>query len=126
MKLKTILTIALAAVIGAGATSCEDMLRVESKTVMYDYQNTLDSPTDTVYTVLGIIKLMQTVADRANILGEIRGDLVALTDHASDDLRELYNYDFKSLRSTNKYDKVLDYYAIINNCNFYLNKADTT
>ncbi len=126
MKLKTILTIALAAVIGAGATSCEDMLRVESKTVMYDYQNTLDSPTDTVYTVLGIIKLMQTVADRANILGEIRGDLVALTDHASDDLRELYNYDFKSLRSTNKYDKALDYYAIINNCNFYLNKADTT
>ena len=126
MKLKTILTIALAAVIGAGATSCEDMLRVESKTVMYDYQNTLDSPTDTVYTVLGIIKLMQTVADRANILGEIRGDLVALSDHASDNLRELYNYDFKSLKSTNKYDKALDYYAIINNCNFYLNKADTT
>ena len=126
MKLKTILTIALAAVIGAGVTSCEDMLRVDSKTVMYDYQNTLDSPTDTVYSVLGIIKLMQTVADRANILGEIRGDLVALTDHASDDLRELYNYDFKSIRSTNKYDKALDYYAIINNCNFYLNNVDTT
>ena len=126
MKLKTILTIALAAVIGAGATSCEDMLRVDSKTVMYDYQNTLDSPTDTVYTVLGIIKLMQTVADRANILGEVRGDLVALSDHASDDLRELYNYDFKSLKSTNKYDKALDYYAIINNCNFFLNNADTT
>ena len=126
MKLKTILTIALAAVIGVGATSCEDMLRVDSKTVMYDYQNTLDSPTDTVYSVLGIIKLMQTVADRANILGEIRGDLVALTDHASDDLRELYNYDFKSIRSTNKYDKALDYYAIINNCNFYLNNVDTT
>lgn len=126
MKLKTILTIALAAVIGAGATSCEDMLRVDSKTVMYDYQNTLDSPTDTVYTVLGIVKLMQTVADRANILGEIRGDLVALSDHASDDLRELYNYDFKSLRANNKYDKALDYYAIINNCNFFLNNADTT
>lgn len=126
MKLKTILTIALAAVIGAGATSCEDMLRVDSKTVMYDYQNTLDSPTDTVYTVLGIIKLMQNVADRANILGEVRGDLVALSDHASDDLRELYNYDFKSLKSTNKYDKALDYYAIINNCNFFLNNADTT
>ena len=126
MKLKTILTIALAAVIGAGVTSCEDMLRVDSKTVMYDYQNTLDDPTDTVYSVLGIIKLMQTVADRSNILGEIRGDLVSLSDHASDDLRELYNYDFKSLRASNKYDRALDYYAIINNCNFYLNNVDTT
>ena len=126
MKLKTILTIALAAVIGAGATSCEDMLRVESKTVMYDYQNTLDDPTDTVYSVLGIIKKIQTIADRTNILGEIRGDLVTVSDHASEDLRDLYSYDFKSLKANNKYDQALDYYAIINNCNFYLNNVDTT
>ena len=54
MKLITILTISLAVCIGAGVTSCEDMLRVDSKTVMYDYQNTLDDPTDTVYSVLGM------------------------------------------------------------------------
>ena len=58
MKLKTILTISLAAILAAGVTSCEDMLRVDSKTVMFDYQNTLDDPTDTVYSVLGIIKKM--------------------------------------------------------------------
>lgn len=126
MKLKTILTIALTACIGAGVTSCEDMLRVDSKTVMYDYQNTLDDPTDTVYSVLGIIKKIQTIADRTNILGEIRGDLVTVSDHASEDLRDLYSYDFKSLKANNKYDQALDYYAIINNCNFYLNNVDTT
>lgn len=126
MKLKTILTIALAACVGAGVTSCEDMLRVDSKTVMYDYENTLDDPTDSVYSVLGIIKKMQTIADRTVILGEIRGDLVAVSDHASEDLRDLYNYDFKSIKSTNKYDQALDYYAIINNCNFFLNQVDTT
>jgi len=126
MKLKTILTIALASCIGVGVTSCEDMLRVDSKTVMYDYQNTLDDPTDTVYSVLGIIKKIQAIADRTVILGEIRGDLVAVSDHASEDLRDLYNYDFQSIKSTNKYDQALDYYAIINNCNFYLNQVDTT
>lgn len=126
MKLKTILTISLAAFFAAGVTSCEDMLRVDSKTVMYDYENTLDDPTDSVYSVLGVIKKMQSIADRTNILGEIRGDLVAVSDKASEDLRDLYKYDFASLKEDNKYDQVLDYYSIINNCNFFLNKVDTT
>ena len=62
MKLKTILTIALAATLTAGVTSCEDILKVDSKSVLYDYENTLDQATDTVYSVLGIIKKMQQVA----------------------------------------------------------------
>ena len=125
MKLKNIFTIALSAVFAAGVTSCEDMLKVDSKTYMFDYQNTLDSPTDTVYSVLGIIQKLQVVADRTNILGEIRGDLVAVSDHASEDLRDLYSYDFSKLKSTNKYDQPVDYYSIINNCNFFLANADT-
>lgn len=126
MKLKTIITISLAASLMAGVTSCEDILKVDSKTVMYDYQNTLDNVTDTVYSVLGIIKQLQKVADRAVILGEIRGDLVKITDHASDDLRELYGYDFNKVSTTNKYDQAVDYYSIINNCNFFLANADTS
>jgi hypothetical protein len=125
MKLKTIKTIALAALVVAGVSSCEDMLKVDSKTYMFDYQNELDNPTDTVYSVLGIINKLQKIADRNIILGEIRGDLVAISDHASEDLRELYSYDFTSLKATNKYDQPVDYYAVINNCNFFLANADT-
>ena len=126
MKLKTIKTFALAALVVAGVSSCEDMLRVESKTVMFDYQNTLDDPTDTVYSVLGIINKLQKIADRTVILGEIRGDLVTVSDHASQDLRDLYTYDFSNLKSTNKYDHPVDFYAVINNCNFFLAHVDTT
>ncbi len=125
MKLKTIFSIALATTLVAGVTSCEDILKVDSKTYMFDYQNTLDSPVDTVYSVLGVIKNLQKIADRTVILGEIRGDLVTISDHASEDLRELYSYDFGSVKSTNKYDQAVDYYAIINNCNFFINKVDT-
>jgi len=126
MKLKTLFYIALTSVATLGVTSCADMLQVDSKTVMYDYQNTLDDATDSVYSVLGILSKMQKIADRTVILGEIRGDLVTVSDHASDDLTELYSYDFANVKSTNKYDQPVDYYAIINNCNFFLNKADTT
>ena len=127
MKLKNIIkTFALAALVVAGATSCEDILKVDSKTVMFDYENTLDDPTDTVYSVLGVIYKMQKIADRTVILGEIRGDLVNISDHASEDLRDLYSYDFGSIKANNKYDQAVDYYSIINNCNFFLANADTT
>ena len=124
MKLKTILTFAFAASFAAGVISCEDMLKVPSKTVELADEFGLDTPSDTVYSVLGVIKQMQKIADRSIILGEFRGDLVELTDHATDDLRELYSYDFKNLKKTNKYDQALDYYAIINNCNYILNNID--
>ena len=124
MKLKTILTFAFAASFAVGLISCEDMLKVKSKTVESADEFGLDSPSDTVYSVLGVIKQMQKIADRSVILGEFRGDLVDLTDRATDDLRELYSFDFKNLKKNNKYDQALDYYAIINNCNYILNNID--
>lgn len=125
MKLKNILSIAIAAVMAVGVSSCEDMFRVDSKIVDYEENYKLDQTTDTVYMVMGIIKKMQAIADRSVILGEIRGDLVQVTEHANESLAELYKYDLSSLSSTNKYNKPVDYYAVINNCNFFLNRADT-
>lgn len=107
------------------ATSCEDMFKVDSKIVLYDYENTLDQATDTVYSVLGIIKTMQKIADRSVLLGEVRGDLVATSSHANKDLAELYRYDFQNLSKTNRYNNPTDYYAVINNCNYFLAHADT-
>ena len=125
MKLKNTISAVIAAITVFAASSCEDMLRVDSKIVMYDYQNTLDHATDTVYSVMGIIKQLQKIADRTVILGEVRGDLVKITDHANDDLGELYNYDFANLKATNRYNNPVDFYSVINNCNYFLANADT-
>ena len=65
MKLKTILTFAFAASFAAGVISCEDMLKVPSKTVELADEFGLDTPSDTVYSVLGVIKQMQKIADRS-------------------------------------------------------------
>ena len=109
---------------GVTTTSCEDMLRTDSKVVMYENDNTLAGATDTVYSVMGIIKKMQVIADRTVLLGEVRGDLLEVTDHANTDLVEIAN--FSEISENNRYNSIVDYYAIINNCNYYLAHADTT
>lgn len=123
MKYKSIIFAALSIGVMAGVSSCEDMLKTESSVVMYDKEDNLSNATDTVYSVLGIIQKMQKIADRTILLGELRGDLVSTTDYATSDLKELGSF---SGSIDNKYNNAVDYYAIINNCNYYLSHADTT
>ena len=103
-------------------TSCSDMLETESELVEYDKDNTLNHPTDSVHSVLGIVNKLQFIADRTQLLGEVRGDLTTVTDAASADLKRLAAF---NLAEGNKYNQVSDYYAVINNCNYYLAHVDT-
>ncbi len=103
-------------------TSCSSMLETDSELVEFEDDNTLNHLTDSVYSVMGIIQKMQIIADRTQLLGEVRGDLMQTTDAASQDLKNLSAFNF---RETNKYNEVSDYYAVINNCNYYLAHVDT-
>ena len=105
-----------------GAVSCSDMLEPESDLVEYAEDHTLNHATDSVYSVMGIINGLQTVADRSVLLGAARGDLMIVTDDATADLKHLAAFDFVS---ANKYNEVSDYYAVINNCNYFLAHVDT-
>ena len=107
----------------APLTSCEDLLETDSKFVMYESDNTLGDPTDSVYSVLGIISQMQKIADRTVLLGEVRADLVTTTAAANADLKRLSAWDFSQ---DNKYNSVSDYYSVINHCNYFLHHVDTT
>ncbi len=101
-------------------SSCTE---TDSSLVEFEEENNFDQPSDTVYSVMGIIKKMQVIADRTVLLGEIRSDLTRLTDHASTDLQELANFE---ATAENVYNNARDYYAIIQNCNFYIARADTS
>jgi hypothetical protein len=102
--------------------SCSDLLDTTSELVEFEEDNTLNHTTDSVYSVMGIVNRMQLVADRTVLLGEARGDLVTTTEAASADLKRLAAFD---MSQQNKYNQVSDYYAVINNCNFYLAHVDT-
>ena len=102
--------------------SCEDMLKPESDLVEYEEDHTLNHATDSVYSVMGIINKLQTIADRVVLLGEVRGDLIVPTAAASNDLKRLSAFEFNE---KNRYNQISDYYAVINNCNYYLAHIDT-
>lgn len=98
-------------------------VETDSSLVEYVDDNKLDSPNDTLYSVVGIINKMQVIADRTVLLGELRGDLASITNYASLDLQDVANFNVKA---DNPYSNPRDYYAIIQNCNYFIAKADTT
>lgn len=120
MKIKSIIkSTALALVVGIFSTSCD----VDTTTVMFEEDHNFTEPSDTVFSVLGMLNLLQNVGDRAVLLGEVRGDLISLDPLLRDEsLRRLAEFDFGTDTTYNKY---VDYYAIVNNCNFFLSRADS-
>ena len=106
-------------------TACE----VDTTTVMFEDDHTFAEPGDTVFSMLGILAQVQEVAERNVLLGELRGDLVVPNpDYASMMRRTEYAAwldlaNFENLEDTT-FNRYRDYYAIVNNCNFYLDRAD--
>lgn len=120
-KAITILALPLALVCSGAMSSCSDMLDTDSEFVQFADDNKLNAPEDTLHSVTGIIRQMQIVADRLVLLGELRGDLVVTTDKATKDVKNLAAFNFSE---KNKYNQISDFYAIINDCNFFIANAD--
>jgi len=111
-------TLCIACILGG----CSDFFDQESDHVIYSDNHKLDNATDSVYSMIGILNKLQAIADRTILLGEVRGDLVELTNDASKDLREVAQF---NIGNDNMYNNPRDYYAVINNCNFFIANADT-
>ena len=104
--------------------SCQDMLNVDSDRVEYEFDGWI--PSDSVYSVLGILKAVQGVADRHILLNELRADLVTISESkAIAEVQEIFSSNFANM-DENKYLDVTPYYTIINNCNLFLSRVDTT
>ena len=103
-------------------TSCSDFFDQESDHIIFADQDHLNNAVDTIYSVTGIMDRMQALADRTILLGELRGDLVTVTDYAPADVRQIANFE---VDDNNAYNVPRDYYAVINNCNYFIAKADT-
>lgn len=108
-----------------GATafvSCDDMLDLGNENILYTSDHTLQSANDTVNTFVGILAQLQKVGVRTNLFGELRGDLVAVTSTANSNLKAIADFE---VTDDNPYNNPRDYYAVINNCNYFLSKANT-
>lgn len=121
--MKTIISkIFIGVALVAGFGSCADFFEPESDHVVFADQDHLGNATDTLYSVAGILNKLQAIGDRTILLGEARGDLMDVTDATSADLRQLALFE---VDDDNMYNVPRDYYAVINNCNYFIAKADT-
>ena len=105
-----------------GFASCSDFFDQESEHVVFADKDHLNQATDSIYSVIGILNKLQAIGDRTVLLGEVRGDLVDITSYANSDLRDVALF---TIGDDNRYNNPTDYYAIINNCNYFIAKADT-
>lgn len=108
---------------GGLLTSCADMLDTSSEMKQFTEDSSLSTPQDTLFNVMGIIRSLQVIADRNVVLGELRSDLCVSTDKATKDIKNVAAFDFSE---DNKYNHISDYYAVINNCNYFIANADTS
>ncbi len=120
------MSLSLAAAGVATFTSCEDMLDMGNSYVIYADVDHLTSSADTVTSVVGILNKLQAISVRHNLLGEVRADLVKVNDNAILDVKALANFEADVLDddTENRYNSPRDYYAVINNCNYFLDRVN--
>lgn len=119
----TIATMLALPILGVALSTLSSCTEADSSLVEYEEYYHLDSPNDTVYSVAGILGKMQALADRTVLLGELRGDLTVLTPEANTNLQAIANFD--PTFGKNPYNQPKDYYAVIQNCNYFIAKADS-
>ena len=85
---------------------------------------------DTIYFYTGILRNVQDMVEQNQLLGDLRSDLVAPTAYVSDSVSGIINYDRTNANANRDGDNGLlnrsAYYKVINQCNFYLAKVDTS
>ena len=102
-------------------SGCSDLLDTKSDMIEFAEDNKLNSAQDTLSSMLGVIRGIQTIADRTIILGDVRSDQLTPTEYASTAIQQLASF---QVDAENPYNKVSDYYAIINSCNYFIENAD--
>ncbi|GHU61761.1 hypothetical protein FACS1894123_01610 [Bacteroidia bacterium] len=105
------------------APACNDILNVETERVLFTEDNKLNKADDLYYSAFGILRQFQSLGEKYVILGELRADLMDVTVESDVDLQAISNH---TVTADNPYIATIDYYAVINNCNYYIQHADTS
>jgi len=101
-------------------SSCKDMLTVDSDRYKTVDENGLTSANDSVSSMLGLLTGMQRVGERYLLFGEMRADLLNVTEYTPADIRSLSDF---TVSDTSAYANPRDYYTLINNCNYFISRT---
>jgi starch-binding outer membrane protein, SusD/RagB family len=97
----------------AVTTACEDFLDPDQGLVIPENQVPKDA-VELRSLSLGLYSLQQDLVDQIVVLGELRADLLTITDNADQDLREIHNF---QISEGNRYASPSNFYKLIAACN---------
>jgi len=94
-------------------TACEEFIYPEQELIIKE-EDFFNDWYDFRSAEMGLYGLQQDLVDQLLVLGELRADLLEITENASDDLRQVYNF---NISSSNKYASPGKFYTLIAACN---------
>ena len=100
---------------------CSDFFENDLTSVVDTDGRVISTERDAFYQICGILQQMQQVGDGRFISNELRGDLLTQTRNSSQDLRDI---EFFEADTTNQYLNERKFYALVNNCNYYIDRID--
>ena len=71
---------------------------------------------------MGLYSLMQDLVEQIVVLGELRADMLKVSDNADRNLIEIYKF---NVTSSNKYASPVNFYKLIVSCNNLINKIES-
>lgn len=122
MKRYSLLTVIAAGML-VFTTSCSDYLDSDSDTVIKTDGQSYTGELEARSGMFGLLQGLQTIGDNYVLMGELRADLMTVTDNSSQELRDINEL---NISGSNTYLKERKYYDLLNNCNYYIQHLDTT
>jgi len=120
---KNIKTYFLAAVLLFAFYACQDTLNTNSSLISMEDEAHINNGVEAESALEGILGELVPIADRCVLTGELRGDLMTTSEFASSELQDVNRF---QATKDNEYADRRDYYNVINNCNYLLQKLDTS
>lgn len=97
--------------------ACEDFINPDSKDVLFE-DDAYDDFVELRAAALGLYGLQQDLVEQLVILGELRADLMTLTENKESDLKQIEDF---NIGPDNKYASPIKFYRLISNCNKLIN-----
>ena len=106
-----------------GLSSCSDFFESDSESVIKTDGHLYVSELEARAGLFGLLEGLQEVSDNYVLMGELRGDLMSTTVNSSQELHDISEFNVKA---GNSYLREREYYALLNDCNYYITHLDTT
>ena len=109
--------------LGLALSACSDFFESDSDSVINTDGQVYNSELEARAGLFGLMEGLQQVSDNYVLMGELRADLMTTTSNSS---QELHDISELNISADNSYLREREYYALLNDCNYYIQHLDTT